>query len=178
MLSPESPQAFSNDRAPGSTTRPCSAVDSRFDPPEDDFDLVDTRLGVQKGEGRRTERAIMALQPCVGDRLIAEDILGMNADPGQPICAIGLRGSQAQAFSLPVRVTGSDHDILPEGCCEKRGLTGQSQRTIKRFFPGIGHRKRLLNPVCFSGPVQCPKPESNPHPSSRPRAHPFTRIPE
>jgi hypothetical protein len=50
-----------------------------------------------------------------------------------------------------IRITGSDHGILPEGCCEKRGLTGQSQRTIKRFFPGIGHRKRLLNLVCFSG---------------------------
>lgn len=24
--------------------------------------------------------------------------------------------------------------------CEKRGLTGQRQRTIKRFFPWIGHR--------------------------------------
>src|SRR5690606_17608935 len=30
--------------------------------------------------------------------------------------------------------------ISPAGCCEKRGLTGQRQRTIKRFFPWIGHR--------------------------------------
>src|SRR5690606_6299328 len=49
-------------------------------------------------------------------------------------------GSPRQTTVESTRYRRSGKLISPAGCCEKRGLTGQRQRTIKRFFPWIGHR--------------------------------------
>jgi hypothetical protein len=52
----------------------------------------------------------------------------------------GWGGSPRQTTVESTRYRRSGKLISPAGCCEKRGLTGQRQRTIKRFFPWIGHR--------------------------------------
>src|SRR5690606_27770055 len=49
-------------------------------------------------------------------------------------------GNPRQTTVESTRYRRSGKLISPAGCCEKRGLTGQRQRTIKRFFPWIGHR--------------------------------------
>ena len=60
---------------------------------------------------------------------------------------------------------------------EKPAATAIGRGRSSRFFALIGGRNGCSTSSAFRRPVQFPKRESNPRPSPRPKAHPFTPIP-
>jgi len=133
---------------------------------------VETQVGVDAESGLM--HTVVGTAANVSDVTQAHALL--HGEETDVFADAGYRGVDNAHF-LP-KMTASEPQIAPSRCnpCAPqcmRGLDGHLfSGSLLNWLP-----ESSFNLVCLPAPVRFPNPESNPRPSRRPKAHPFTLIP-